>query len=492
MTGPHRFTRRRTGAVLLLLAVVGGCTVGPDFHPPAANAPRHWWAAAATTTHAGDVSYGGAVDPDWWNTFDDAELSSLIHRLAQQNLDLQAAAERVRQGREQRRIAASQGLPSLDANGQYTRVRLNPHVAGALFVPQPGAPEAFDLFQDDLSSAWEVDLFGRVRRAVEARRADTAAAIEARHAVALMAISDLAQDYMQLRGAQAMAAIARANLADASRNAALVRNQVANGVGTTLDIANAEAQQATIAASLPPLRATVARLIDAIGMLLALPPRALLAELRPAAQPPVPPSVPVGLPSELARRRPDIRRAEALLHAATAQTGVAVANFYPDLRLTGQIGTQALQFPQAFNLFSGTYLVGPSIDLPIFEGGRLRATLRLRRSQQRQAAIEYHNTVLQAWQDIDVALDAYGEERLRRDDIASAVRHDRTALTAARQQYQQGAVDFLNVLAAQSALLQAQSTLADSRTRVETDLVDLYRALGGGWEIVDDAGTPGK
>ncbi len=471
-------------AAVAASAWLGGCTVGPAYRPPASHAPTQWWGGSS----GNDVTYGGTVNATWWSAFDDPELSSLVDRLARQNLDLREAAERIRQSRAQTGIAASQGLPSLDANDQYTRVRLNPKILGALVVPQPTAPVAFDLFQDDLSAAWEIDLFGRVRRAVEASRADTAAMIEARHATALMAISSLAQDYMQLRGVQTMRLIDQRNLDDAERNASLVRNQFNNGVGTTLDIANAEAQQSTIAASLPPLRADEVRLIDAIGALLAEPPRALEAELdRPAAQPPVPPSVPIGLPSELARRRPDVRRAEALLHAATAQTGVAVANFYPDVRLSGELGTQALQFPQAFNLFSGFYLVGPTIDLPIFEGGRLRATLRLRRSQQREAALNYRNTVLQAWQDIDTALSAYTEAKRRRDDIADAVRHDRVALVAARQRYRDGAVDFLNVLAAQSALLQNQSALASSQTQIETDLVDLYRALGGGWQIADQS-----
>ena len=478
-----------TMPAVTMLAALAGCTAGPDFHPPDDHAPAAWWGGPAdpfgSPPTSGGPTFGGTVDAAWWTRFQDPELTSLVGRLARQNLDLQSAAERVEQGRAQRRIAASQGLPTLDANGLYDRVRTSPPVIKSLFVPAPGAPIQYDLFQGDLSSAWELDLFGRVRRAVEARRADTAAAIEARHAIALMAISDLAQDYMQLRGAQASEAITQASLDDAERNVALVRSQFANGAGTTLDVANAEAQRATIAADLPPLRAMAASLVDAIGELLAEPPRALERELGPAAQPTVPPTVPIGLPAELARRRPDVREAEARLHAATAETGVAVADFYPDIRLSGQIGTQALQFPQSFNLYSGYFLVGPTVDLPIFEGGRLRATLRLRRSQQREAAISYRSTVLQAWQDVDDALTAYEEAQHRRDSLAEAARQGALALDVARQRYRQGAVDFLNVLTAQQALLQDQNSLASSTTQIETDLVALYRALGGGWEIAD-------
>ncbi len=468
-----------------LTFLLAGCTVGPDFHPPKADAPSGQW--GAERTDIGSVTtYGGAVDTAWWQVFHDAELTSLVTRLARQNLRLQSAAERVRQGREQRRIAAAQGLPTLDGNGSYNRVRSSPAVVSKLFVAPPGAPIAFDLWQDSLSSSWEVDLFGRVRREVEARRANTEAEIEQRHGIALMAVSDLAQDYLQLRGTQAMEAIAQASLADADHNVWLVRTQFSNGVSTTLDIANAEAQRATIASSLPTLRATEARLINAIGTLLAEPPRALEAELRqPERLPSLPPSVPVGLPGELARRRPDVREAEARLHEATAETGVAVANFYPELRLMGQIGTQSLQFPQQFNLMSGFYMVGPSIDIPIFEGGRLRATLRLRRSQQREAALNYRNTVLQAWQEADDALTNYAEAQQQRDQTAEAVRQNRVALDASRERYKQGAVDFLNVLSAQNAVLQTRNSLAQDDTQLDLDLVALYRALGGGWSIAD-------
>ncbi len=466
---------------------LAGCTVGPDFHSPNDNAPAHWW-GGAPAPGASTLSYGGEVDAHWWNRFHDAELSSLIARLARQNLDLQSATERIRQGRAQQRIAAAQGLPNLDAEGEYQRIRPSTQAGPKLFQLAPNAPEQFDLWQDDLSASWEVDLFGRVRREVEARRAETQAAIEMRHGIALMTVADLADDYLRLRATEEMERITAQAVENARHNVALVHDQVSNGVATTLDISDAIAQRAEIEAGEPPLRATKARLINAIGVLLAEPPRALDAELRaPALTPGVPPRVPIGLPGELARRRPDIRQAEARLHEATAQTGVAVANFYPRLRLTGQIGTQALQFPQLFNLTSGYYMVGPTIDLPIFEGGRLRATLRLRQSQQRQAAIAYRATLLQAWQEADTALTNYAEAQHRQAAITEAVANNREALRVARLRYQQGATDFLNVLTAQGALLRTQNTLAQSELDVNTNLVAIYRALGGGWQDSDAA-----
>ncbi|MGI4747737.1 MAG: efflux transporter outer membrane subunit [Janthinobacterium lividum] len=471
--------RLRTAILALGLA---GCTVGPDFVRPADTAPTRWW-GQSTQPGTTEVTYGAMVDAKWWTRFEDPVLTALVDRLAKQNLDLRQAAERVQQGRAQRQVVASEGLPHVDGRGSYERMRSSPNGPVGLFEAVPGAPLEFNNWRDNLGASWELDLFGRVRRAVEAEHANTEALNEARHGIALMAISDLAQNYMQLRGTQQLTAITRANLLNAEKNVALVRNRFANGVSTTLDIANAEAQRATIQSTLPQLRTQEARLINAIGLLLAQPPRALEAELsRPAAPPLVPPTIPVGLPGELARRRPDIREAEARLHAATAQTGVAVASFYPDVRLMGSAGTESLRFGRTFDLHSAFFSVGPSIDLPIFEGGRLRGTLHLRESQQRQAAINYQETVLRAWQEVDDALTAFEQARRRRNDVAEAVKQNAIALSAARQRYVEGAVDFLNVISAENAVLQSSRALTDTDTQIAQSLVAVYRALGGGWE----------
>jgi NodT family efflux transporter outer membrane factor (OMF) lipoprotein len=464
-------------------AALAGCTLGPDFHEPQTDNPVAW---GGEPSDVGSLTYGGPVDEHWWESFDDPELTSLVDRLSRQNIDLASALERVRQAQAETDVAAAQGLPHIGAQSLYTRTRESPNGVLSLVEPAPGAPLGFDLWENSLQSSWELDLFGRVRRAVEAQQANTEAAIEARHEIALRAIADLTQDYMQLRGTQAREAINRQNLALAQHDLRLVRDQFANGVATTLDVANADAQQATIAAELPPLREEAARLINAIGFLLAEPPRALEGELTPVVEPPlVPPSVPVGLPATLLRRRPDIREAEARLHITTAETGVAIASFFPDITLTGHVGLQGLQLANAFSMPDLEATVGPTISLPIFEGGQLRGTLKLRRSQQREAALDYRDAVLSAWQDVDNALTAYAEGQERHDLVATAIAKKREALAAAQQSYQQGAVDFLNVITAESALLQSEDDLAQSETEIETDLVSLYKALGGGWTIAD-------
>ena len=470
-------------AVLLLGAVLVACTVGPDFHPTAVQSPAAWGPEPADVPSRTDA---GPVGTRWWKSFHDRELTTLVDRVATQNLDLKTAAERVLQGVQQRRIAAAQGLPQINDQNIYTRNRQSPTGFVSLVTPRPGAPLEYDLFQQGLTSSWELDLFGRVRRAVEAADADILASVEARHDVAIASIAELAQDYMQLRGAQARIAITERNLSLARDNTRLVRTRFSNGVATTLDLAQAQAQEATIAATLPPLRAQEASLINAIGFLLGEQPRALEAELRSRGrQPGVPPVVPVGLPGTVVRRRPDVREAEARLHSATAQTGVAVADFYPDVTLNGDFNLQGLRFANVFSLPSRAFEVGPTITIPVFQGGRLRATLRLRQSQQREAAISFQRTVLQAWQEVDNALTAYAEAQRRRAQVSEAVKQNAIALGAARQRYSEGVADFLNVITTQAQLLQTETDLAASDTEIETDLVTLYRALGGGWDVVD-------
>ncbi len=463
-----------------------GCTVGPDFQIPEIKEPARW--AAPVDNKLPSQTVESAVDIAWWKSFRDVQLSSLVDRLVAQNLDIKTAAERVVQSVAQRQVAASQGMPHIGGQSSTTYNRQSGNGTVSLFTPAPGASLDYGLLQDGVTSSWQLDLFGRVRRAVEAADASTLAAEENRHGVALAAVAELAQSYMQLRGTQKRLGIAQRNLRLTEENVKLVNARFGGGVATTLDLAQAKAQQATIAATLPPLRIREAELINAIGLLLGDPPRALEAELSRSQSLPRPPrKVPVGVPGTLVRRRPDVREAEAQLHEATAQTGVAVASFYPDLTLNGAASLESLRLTNLFSPTSGAFAVGPSISLPIFEGGQLRGALALRESQQREAAIFFQKTVLRAWKEVDDALTAYREAQHRRADLAQAVTENQAALQAARQRYSEGAIDFLNVITTQAQLLQSENDLADSETQIATDLVALYCALGGGWEIADVA-----
>jgi NodT family efflux transporter outer membrane factor (OMF) lipoprotein len=463
-----------------------GCTVGPDYRSPEIKETPVRSAPGSASLPSRTVE--GAVDIVWWKSFRDVQLSSLVEGLAAQNLDLETAAERVVQSVARRQVAVSQGLPHIEGQSSSSYNRQSPNGTLSLLTPAPGASLEYALFRDGLTSSWQLDVFGRVRRAVEAADADTLAAVENRHGVALAAVAELVQGYMQLRGTQNRLGIAKRNLRLAEENVELVNKRFGNGVATTLDLAQARAQQATIAATLPPLRTQEAELINAIGLLLGDAPRALAAELhRPRMLPRVPRKVPVGLPGTFVRRRPDVREAEARLHEATAQTGVAVASFYPDVTLNGAASVESLHLSNLLSPTSGAFALGPSISLPIFEGGQLKGALALRESRQREAAIFFQKTVLRAWKEVDDALTAYREAQSQRADIARSVTENQAALQAARQRYSEGAIDFLNVITTQAQLLQSENDLANSDTQIATNLVNLYRALGGGWEIADVA-----
>jgi NodT family efflux transporter outer membrane factor (OMF) lipoprotein len=496
--------RRRLAllAALLGATALGGCTVGPDFQPPDWTSPASWFAGPKQAVKTPpSIPVAEPIDPNWWTLFNDPVLTRLEQRVAGENLDVKVAGIRMAESRAQLGIARSAQFPTLNANGSYVRQQpsnngifaVAPNAAGA--TGASGARGAttggisgrnlqpFDLFQGGFDASWEVDLWGGVERSVESATASSEAANEAQRSALLSSLAEVARDYVQLRGAQAQLAIARENVSTARQSLNLTQQRAAGGVTTDLDVANASAQLRTTLSQIPSLEQQEAQLINALSLLLGQPPNALREELATSKPvPPVPPRVPVGLPSELARRRPDIRQAEAQLHAATADIGVAQANFYPSLNLTGSVGLQSLQFGKLFDVKSKQYAVGPGLTIPIFQGGQLRATLELRKAQQQEAAITFQKTVLQAWHDVDNALTAYKAEQTRRDELILAVADNRRALGLAQSRYQQGVADFLTVLDAERSLLSTQQQLADSTTTVSSNMVALYKALGGGWE----------
>lgn len=488
-----------TGALLFL----GGCTVGPDWHKPTPTLPLAF--SRPVGEPAASRMDDASPDPVWWTIFGDAELSSLERRVASMNLDVAEATSRVAQSRAERRIVGADQYPSAHANASYARERASPNgVLGLLGTTQqqstatiangspgfgptslPGSSGSapFDLWQYGFDASWELDLWGRARRAVEASSAAVEVTADMRRGVLVSALAETARDYLQLRGVQAQISITQQNLDIATHSLSLTRLRLSNGATTNLDVANAAAQVSVIRAGLPALQKQEAQLINALSFLLGAPPRALAAELAtPKPVPPVPPRIPVGLPSELAQQRPDIRSAEARLHEATADIGVAVADFYPRIMLSGSLDIQALQFSGLGSWASRQYGLGPSISLPIFEGGRLHGTLELRKAQQKQAAVVYQRTVLQAWHEVDDALTAYNAAQNQRSQWQDAVKQNRIALATAQSQYAQGAIDFLNVLTIQNQLLSAQRALTQADTDTDVALASLYKALGGGWQ----------
>jgi NodT family efflux transporter outer membrane factor (OMF) lipoprotein len=490
---------RRFPAAPVILLALSACNAGPDFSPPEWLSPASWFATKAEPiAKAPSIPVAEPIDPNWWNIFHDPQLTVLEHRIAGENLDVQVATARLAESRAQLGIAGAGQYPSLNANASYEKEKAS---NTGIFAAAPNAVgangalgnttgglrsnklAAFDIYQLGFDATWELDLWGNIRRAVESARASVEASAEVRRATLISSQAELARDYVGLRGAQLQLQIARDNLKTAQQGLDLTQQRAAGGVTTDLDVANAAAQVRTTAAQIPPLEQQESEFINAIGLLLGLPPNALQAQLITAKPvPPVPPRVPVGLPSELARRRPDIRQAEARLHAATAEIGVSVANFYPQVTLSGSLGFQSLQPNKVFDVNALQFTAGPNISIPIFQGGQLRATLELSKAQQKEAAINYQKTVLTAWNEVDNALTAYRTEQARRDQLAQAVAQNERALSLAQSRYQDGVADFLQVLTAEENLLSTQQQLAISTTNVSANLVALYKSLGGGWE----------
>ena len=497
-----------------LLVSVGGCTVGPSFKAQSIWSPSSWFAARRTApAPVASEPVSEPIDPNWWGLFHDTELTLLEGRVAAANLNVRLATIRLAESRSQRQITGADQFPTLKGDGSYTRERVSNKGVVGIFggggassggsfastggsangtsgrsgaIPSSaggGGLQPFNLWQYGFDASWELDLWGRVRREVESADASLEASTDARRNALLSVVAEVARDYVQLRGQQTQIAITQENLKTERESLDLSQARFRGGLTTELDVANAAAQLQSTQAQLPQLEQSQDQSINALSFLLGEAPQALRTELITAgAVPPVPPRVPVGVPSELARRRPDIRQAEAQLHAATADIGVAVADFYPKITLDGSLGLQALKAKDLGNWAARQYGLGPTISIPIFEGGRLRATLELRRIEQQEAALNYQQTVLQAWHDVDNALTAYADEQRRHDALAAAVAQNSLALRLSRDRYTQGVADFLNVLDAERALLQAQLQLADSSTTVSSNLVQLYKALGGGWQ----------
>jgi multidrug efflux system outer membrane protein len=486
-----RFDKSR--GFVLALAIVGGaalagCEVGPNYKPPQPKMPERW--IAPPTTQASVTVQQPIQIERWWTTFNDPILDSLIKRSIALNLDVQSAAERIREVRASLGIATSNIFPTANAVGSYSRSFSA--AKGSTVVTGTGSgatvtnvgSKPHDFFQAGFDATWELDLFGGLRRSIEAANYNLQAAEEDRRNVLITVLGEVATDYIALRGFQQEIAIADENLVSQVHTAEVTRRKVEGGLTTELDVANAEAQIATTRSQIAGFQSLAQQEIYALSVLLGQEPLALAEELSPPQQIPItPPVVPVGLPSELLRRRPDIRRAERQFAAATAGIGVATAQLFPQFSLTGTLTVQGSQFKALGNLGNRFWSFGPSVTWPIFDAGRIWSNIEVQNSVQAQALLTYRSAVLVALQDVENQLTAYSQEQQRRAALADAVAFNQKAVTIARQRYDQGLTDFLNVLVAEQSLYGTQDALVQSNRTVGTDLVALYKALGGGWEI---------
>jgi NodT family efflux transporter outer membrane factor (OMF) lipoprotein len=473
-----RRTCRALAISSALLCAAPGCTVGPNYQKPDIAMPGGWVgpttrdAATMPTTGPSISTNGVGTDlRQWWTALGDPMLDTLVSRAVESNLDLKQAQSRLLAARAARGVSASALYPAVDSGASYSR-------------SGNGRTHATDLYQAQLDASWELDFFGGVRRDVEAADADVQAAVEDQRDVLVSLTAEVALNYVNLRTFQREIQIARNNLDLQTKSADLTRRKFDNGHGFvgSLDVANADALIASTQSQIPGLETSERQTIYALSVLLGREPGALLAELSEVkSMPTTTMPVPAGLPSELLQRRPDVRRVEAQLHAAVARVGVATADLYPRISLTGAFGTQSGKPASLLDSANQFWSIGPSISWPVFDAGRIRSNIAAQQAAADQSLLIYKATILTALQDVENALIAYDRELEHHRSLSDAVAANRRAVDAATQLYAAGQTDFLNVLSAQRSLFSSEDALVQSDAAVVTDLIALYKALGGGW-----------
>ncbi len=483
------------GAAAAVVAVlIAGCAVGPNYKEPKVAMPEEYRPATtqASTTQPTMVQ--------WWKTFNDPLLDALILDASRNGLDVQAAQARIRVAREQRTIAGTGYWPVANATGSYQRTKSS---AGGGFVTSSGGSvggvggvgsigtgtvvssggNIRDLYQAGFDASWELDVFGGIRRSVEAATAQEEAAIADYQNVLITLYGEVARNFIELRGFQREIMIAEDNARAQRETLELTRTRYRAGLTSDLDVARAEAQVASTLSDIPAIQTQASAAAHRLGVLTGKEPTALLDQLaEPQRIPEPPPRVPVGIPSELLRRRPDVRNSERTLAAANANIGALAADLFPRFTLTGDVGYRSSNFGSLLNSNNLFWGFGPGVSWNIFSAGRTRANIRAQEARTDEALANYKLTVLIALEEVQNALVAWQNDQARTLALASSVASNQRAVNLAQQLYQRGLADFLNVLQAQLSLFVAQDQLVRSYATVSTDVVQLYKALGGGWE----------
>ncbi len=516
----HRLT-----VVMLALAAVccGGCKTGPDYRTPEKSVPDKWSSLSPGVEAETPATEAAA----WWTTLSDPTLTSLITRGVETNLELKLATARIREARAARGIAAAGLLPTVGASASYRRMQSvepptqssgSPVSVGGTFSANGFTPNVSvrgrnfnvmqngvgstgstsvsytpgsqstpsrqsDLFMTGLDAAWELDIFGGQQRGLEAADADLAATEEYRRGVLASLASEIALSYIDLRTAQNRLEITRRNIGAQERTTLLTSDRFQAGLSSELDSVRAQAQLSATKSQIPMLETQTQTSMHRLAVLLAVAPGTLKEELGTPAPLPVPPAmVPVGIPSDVLRRRPDIRQAERQLAASTARVGQAMADQFPKFTLTGGIGGQSGTLGGLLDSGNLLWSVGPGISVPIFQGGRIRANIEGQNARQEQAALFYEQSILIALADVENGLVSFANEQVRGKSLQESAASNEKAVELANERYQRGIEGFLSVLVAQLSMYSLQDQLVESQSMVLTDLVSLYKALGGGWE----------
>jgi outer membrane protein, multidrug efflux system len=455
--------------------------VGPDYVPPNTRMPDRW-----SQELSQGLTEGEADLRTWWTTLDDPTLGRLIARATSGNLDIKQAVARVRQARAQFGIATGEIAPSVDAEGEIQTSRVSNNVAG-VGPPQSRTDTFYSL---GIDASWEIDLWGRIRRNIESADASIGAQIEDFRDVLVVLYAEVADTYVQIRTLQARIVSALDNVRTQQGALELTVNRNRAGLAPDLDVRQAELNLATTQAFVPTLRAALAQSINRLAVLLGEFPSTLQAELEQGAPIPSPPAeVVVGLPTELLRQRPDIRQAERQLAAQTAQIGVATADLYPALSLSGAFAFESFSSSDLFQWKSRAFQFGPTVRWNIFDAGRIRNNILLQDAVTEESLASYEQTVLSAVEEVESAMAAYVQEVQRREALQRSVVAARASVSLVETLYRSGLTDFQNVLDTQRSQFTQEDALAESQGLVTQNLIRLYQALGGGWGRAPAAGA---
>ena len=463
------------GCAVILLLISTGCRVGPDYKKPDVNMPVEF----VSTLPNVEVGISGDLSM-WWKNLDDPVLDSLVDKVMQGNLDLKVAGDRIAQAQAVRSIISSSDKPAIDVEGSAMRESYSLNSLFGPFLPNRRNNDYIGAFD----ASWELDLFGRTARSVEAAEADIDAEKENRRAVMVAMSAGVAKQYILLRQLQKQIEVANNNIQIQQSTLDVVKHRFEAGMVNELVLQQAEAQLEVTLAVLPKLDTALKQAIHRIGILTGQEPRALEKQLMVNGEiPAIKPMIPIGLPSELLTRRPDIRQAERNLAAATANIGVATADLFPRFSLTGALGQESTNTGSFADSESRTWSLASGFSWPVLDWGKIRANIRLQDAKQQQALNIYTKTILIALEDVENALVAYGNEQQRLRFLEAGTEANRKSVEMATQRYQKGLVDFLNVLDAQRQLYQSEDAMIVSRGQLALSLIALYESLGGGWNM---------
>ena len=467
----------------LALLLLAGCTVGPNYLPPSVSMPDRFLEDPAVP----GSQYAELAR--WWRSFGDPQLSGLVESALAQNLDVHSAAARITEARALEQTARSAAMPQIAAQGSVTQQRISENALPA--PPVGGGPssggfalpgEEFTTWRVGFDAGWEIDLFGRNVREREAASARSRAAVWSYHDAQVLVAAEVASAYLRLRAVQAQVGNAQAEVTRQGRLAELIAVQERAGLITGQEVARQRSEAAAAASAVPILQARARGEVHALGVLTGANPDALAAELAEPVAVPTPPAVPAGLPSDLLRRRPDIRAAEREAAAATADVGIAVADLYPRFSLTAAPSLVSTALTTLLQWGSRSFSVGAGIDWPLFDGGRRRATVEARTARQQQALIAYRKAVLMALRDVEDSLSRIEGDRGRLEGLINALASASRAEDIARARFRGGLVTYADVLHAQALKLSLEGQVIETKDALARDTVALLKALGGGWQ----------